>query len=493
MSASSSPARVRFAPSPTGFLHIGSLRTALYNWFLARRTGGTFILRLEDTDRVRMVEGAKEKMIRSLAICGLTVDEGMGLDADGALIEKGAHGPYLQSECRERHVRYAHDLIARDAAYYCFCSEEDLKKMAEEQTLTKRPQMYDRRCRALAKETAEARIAAGEPHVIRLKVPTEGTCRMHDLIRGEIDIPWAQVDDQVIIKSDGFPTYHLAATCDDHDMQITHVIRGDEWIASLPKHLFIAQAFGWTAPQYAHVPLLLNADRSKLSKRQGDVAVEDYLDKGFLPEAIVNFVALLGWNPTSDREIFSKEELANLFEIEKVNKSAAVCNFEKLEWMNGLYLRALPEETYLAMTRPVLAPLISDVAQQDRAANLFRDRATRVQLLPDLVRPWLSAPKQEAMQIVWKTQTPVEARERLQGVANLLRSLSEDVCADIPSLEARVKSWIAEHGWGNGEVLWPLRVSLSGAKQSPSPFELIYLLGKTESLRRIDEALAVLA
>lgn len=498
MSESSSPVRVRLAPSPTGFIHVGNMRTALYNWFMARQSGGTFLLRIEDTDRTRLVDGAIENLLRSLKRCGLSPDEGVMLAEDGTMMEKGSYGPYVQSKRREKHLAYAYELIERDAAYYCFCSEEELKKMSEEQVLTKRPQMYDRRCRAIAKEMAKDRAAAGDTHVIRLKVPTEGVCKMEDLIRGPIEIPWAQVDDQVLVKSDGFPTYHLAATADDHDMKITHVIRGEEWISSLPKHVYLAQVMGWTPPQYAHVPLLLNADRSKLSKRQGDVAVEDYLAKGYLPEALVNFLALLGWNPTSDREIFSKEELANLFDITKVNKSGAIFNGEKLEWVNGQYMRSMSEAEYLALALPMLETTIPGIdtdalALRTRAALLFRDRATRVQLLPELVQPWLTAPKQDATQIVWKTQTSTEARERLQPVAELLRSLSEETYADIALLEARVKPWIAEHGWGNGEVLWPLRVSLSGAKQSPSPFELLYLLGKTESLRRIDEALAVLA
>src|SRR5688572_2000458 len=275
--------RVRFAPSPTGFLHIGGLRSALYNWLFARHHGGTFILRVEDTDRSRFVEGAIEGLQRALEACDLKPDE----------------GPYIQSENREKHLQYAYELIEKDAAYYCFCTAERLDEVRKQQQLLKQPVMYDRHCRSLSKLEAENRAAVGDEHVIRLKVPTEGVSKMHDMIRGDVEIPWAQVDDQVLIKSDGYPTYHLAATCDDHDMEISHVIRGEEWLSSLPKHLFIFETMGWKAPEYAHLPLLLNADRSKLSKRQGDVAVEDYLAKGYLPEALVNFVALLGWNPTS--------------------------------------------------------------------------------------------------------------------------------------------------------------------------------------------------
>ncbi len=489
----STPARVRFAPSPTGYLHIGGLRTALYNWFMARRTGGTFILRIEDTDRTRLVEDATEKLVRSLQRCGIVPDEGVMLDDAGALVEQGAHGPYIQSARRERHLAYAYELIEKGHAYYCFCTAEELDQMRTLQTAAKQPVMYDRRCRALSREVAENRAAVGDPCVIRLKVPTEGSCTFDDLIRGRVEVPWAQVDDQVLIKSDGFPTYHLAAMCDDHDMEITHVIRAEEWISSTPKHVFLFQAMGWQAPRFAHVPLLLNADRSKLSKRQGDVAVEDYLAKGYLPEAIVNFVAMLGWNPTSDREIFTKEELGSLFDITKVNKSGAIFNLEKLEWLNGQYLRMMSEAEYLALAEPALAEVVTDSAQRTRAALLFRDRATRVQLLPELVSPWMTPPAADASTLVWKTQTNAEAHERLAAVRAWLADREEVLFGSLVNLETQTKAWIAERGWGNGEVLWPLRMALSGAKQSPSPFELLYLLGKAEGVNRIDAALACLA
>ncbi len=488
----STPARVRFAPSPTGYLHIGGLRTALYNWFMARRTGGTFILRIEDTDRTRLVEDATEKLVRSLLACGVTPDEGVML-ADDRIVETGPHAPYIQSKRREQHLAYAYELIEKGMAYYCFCTSEELDQMRALQTAAKQPVMYDRRCRSISREMAENRAAVGDAHVIRLKVPTEGSCVFHDLIRGRVEVPWAQVDDQVLIKSDGFPTYHLAAMCDDHDMRITHVIRAEEWISSTPKHVFLFEAMGWQVPQFAHVPLLLNPDRSKLSKRQGDVAVEDYLAKGYLPEAIVNFVAMLGWNPTSDREIFTKEELGQLFDITKVNKSGAIFNLEKLEWLNGHYLKTMSEAEYLALAEPALAETVVDSAQRTRAALLFRDRATRVQLLPDFVAPWLTPPVIEASMVVWKTQTAAEAHERLAAVRAWLAEQDEKLFLAVADLEAHAKAWITEKGWGNGEVLWPLRMALSGAKQSPSPFELLYLLGKTEGLSRIDAALACLA
>ncbi len=487
----SSPVRVRFAPSPTGYLHIGGLRTALYNWFFARKHGGTFLLRIEDTDRTRLVDDATEKLVRALSGCGISIDEGVMLDEEGTLVERGVYAPYIQSKRRETHLAYAYELIARDAAYYCFCTPEELDARRAVQGGRLEAHMYDRQCRSLKKEVAENRAAVGDACVIRLKVPLEGTCAFHDLIRGRIEVAWAQVDDQVLVKTDGFPTYHLAAMCDDHDMKISHVIRAEEWISSTPKHVFLFQAMGWDVPAFAHVPLLLNADRSKLSKRQGDVAVEDYLAKGYLPEALLNFVALLGWNPTSDREIFSQDELASLFEIEKVNSAGAVLNIEKLDWLNAHYLRAMPEEVYLALATPVLHEAFSsiDEALLHRAALLFRDRVSRIPLLVEELRPWLEMPQSDATLLVWKTQSRTDAHERLIAVRTLLASFD---AASLQELETRIKAWILERGWKNGEVLWPLRVALSGAAQSPSPFELWYLLGKEEGLRRLDGAITSL-
>lgn len=488
-----SPVRVRFAPSPTGFLHIGSLRTLLYNWFFARKHGGTFVLRVEDTDRARLVEGALESLCRTLNTIGLNPDEGVRF-VDGKIADEGPHAPYLQSARKEKHLAYAKQLIDQAAAYYCFCTKERLEALAEEQRLNKQALMYDRHCRNLAKEETEKRLLAGEAHVIRLAVPTEGSLAMDDLIHGRIIIPWEQVDDQVLIKSDGFPTYHLAATCDDHDMEISHVIRGDEWISSLPKHLFLAKCFGWTPPQYAHLPLLLNADRSKLSKRQGDVAVEDYLGKGYLPEALINFVALLGWNPTADREIFTKEELATMFDITKVNKSGAVFNVEKLDWLNAHYLKSMPQGDFLAACRPWMENKSADQSFADRACLLVRDRVNALSQLPELTafifEPTLNY-EPEILQ--WKTQTKESAREKLFVVREFLNERPEEWFASATDIDKDLRQLIVDKAWQNGETLWPLRVALSGSKQSPGPFELIAAYRKSRSLQRIDEAMAKLA
>jgi glutamyl-tRNA synthetase len=467
--------RVRFAPSPTGYLHVGGLRTALYNWFMARKHGGTFVLRIEDTDRSRLVEGAVESLIRTLEACDLKQDE----------------GPYIQSERRDKHLAYAYELIEKDFAYYCFCSKERLEEVAKNQQLNKQPVMYDRHCRDLDRTTAENRAAVGDEHVIRLKAPLEGTIVMEDLIRGRVEIPWAQVDDQVLVKSDGYPTYHLAATCDDHDMEISHVIRGEEWLSSLPKHVFIYQAMGWEAPQFAHLPLLLNPDKSKLSKRQGDVAVEDYLAKGYLPEALVNFVALLGWNPTADREIFTKEELAKLFDITKVNKGGAVFNHEKLDWMNAEYIKALPMDEYLR--RLSVGGFLPEGVEQERAARIVKERLVKLADARELIAEAVEVAAYEMESLVWKKSDAEQAKERLEGVRGWLETKDEAWFGDVKAMEDETRVWIVEKGWGNGDTLWPLRVALSGREKSPSPFELMFIAGKAETLARVDEAVAKMA
>lgn len=323
--------RVRFAPSPTGFVHVGSLRTALYNYLFARHHGGKFVLRVEDTDRARYTEGAVENLLETLEWSGLSDDEGPENNGD--------FGPYYQSQRLNIYHEYIEKLISNNFAYPCFCSEERLAKIREEQIGKKLTPKYDGHCRHISGDELIKRRKS-EDHVIRLKIPPEGITKVSDIIRGEVQFQNEMIDDQVLLKSDGFPTYHLANVVDDHLMGITHVIRGEEWLISTPKHIILYDYFGWPIPQFAHLPLLLNPDRSKLSKRQGDVAVEDYRKKGYLPEALLNFVALLGWNRGDDEEIFSLEELIADFSLERVNKSGAVFNIEKLNWMNGIYIRS---------------------------------------------------------------------------------------------------------------------------------------------------------
>lgn len=451
------------------------------------------MLRIEDTDRSRYVEGAAENLLRSLKSCGIVPDEGVVIKPNGSLGEVGDYGPYLQSARKEKHAAYAMRLLEMGKAYYCFCTEADLQKMREEQSALGGPTRYDRRCRNLGIEQAKRRVEGGDDHVIRLAVPLKGSVSFTDVIRGDITFDWKEMDDQVLIKGDGMPTYHLAATCDDHDMEISHVIRGEEWLTSTPKHLFLYEAFGWTPPQFAHLPLLLNADRSKLSKRQGDVAVEDYLAKGYLPNALLNFVALLGWNPTGDREIYTHEELRTMFDLTKVNKSGAVVNFEKLDWLNNQYLRELKEEDYLEQAGNQLRELTDDVALMDRVALLVRDRVAKFSDLPELAAPYLKGGADLDVAILpWKTQTPEEAQKLLEAVLAQLKTLNEPAWHTAASLETFIKTLITERGWKNGEVLWPLRVALSGQAQSPGPFELLCALGRERSLARIEQAIGML-
>ncbi|MFA5935298.1 MAG: glutamate--tRNA ligase [Patescibacteria group bacterium] len=486
--------RVRFAPSPTGFLHIGGLRSALYNELFARHHQGDFILRIEDTDRTRFVEGAVENLCRSLEACGVIPNEGVWLDKKGNVMQRGDHGPYIQSERQEKHRAYADELVKIGKAYHCFCTQKRLETLREEQQASGKPTMYDGHCRAVPHEEAEGRIKNGEGYVIRLKLPKQGSVTVWDLIRDDISFEWALIDDQVIIKSDGFPTYHLAATCDDHDMEISHVIRGEEWLPSAPKHLFIYEAFGWKPPKFAHLPLLLNSDRSKLSKRQGDVAVEDYLKKGYLPEALLNFVALLGWNPSGEKEVYTHEELTAQFDITKVNKAGAVLNVEKLDWLNAQYLRTMPTEKYLTLMHPFVAEKTDDGSFADRCLLLIRDRLTKPQDVDELTtfffRDHLDYSKAP---LTWKTQSREEAKERLEALREIISSMNEGTTLNAMEIETAIKNRIAEKGWGNGDTLWPMRVALSGQEKSPGPFELAATYGKKRALERLEDAISSLS
>ncbi|MCD6176881.1 MAG: glutamate--tRNA ligase, partial [Candidatus Cloacimonetes bacterium] len=323
--------RVRFAPSPTGNLHVGSLRTALYNYLYAKKVGGKFILRIEDTDQTRYVDGAVENLFITLKKMGLEYDEGPG--------KNGEFGPYYQSERTEIYNKYVQDLLDKGKAYKCFCTSEILDKMRKERKANGLDTRYDGRCRNLTEKEINTHLKNGDKYVVRLKIPQEGEITFYDIVRDKVTFPWNMIDDQILVKSDGFPTYHLANVIDDHLMEISHVIRGEEWLSSVPKHLFLYEAFGWKPPKMCHLPLLLNPDKSKLSKRQGDVAVEDFLNKGYLPETLINFVALLGWHAPGNEEFYTLSELEKVFSLKRINKSGSVFDIEKLNWMNGQYLR----------------------------------------------------------------------------------------------------------------------------------------------------------
>lgn len=481
--------RVRMAPSPTGFIHIGNLRTCIYDDLFAKHHGGTLVLRIEDTDQKRFVEGATEAFCRTLKAMNIIPDEGMWIDDDGKMIERGPYAPYLQTKRTDIHQKRALELIEKDKAYYCFCTEERLDQMRKDQQAAGLPTRYDKLCRALSKEDAAAKVAKGDKHVIRLKLPDRGDVSFHDEIRGDITFDWKEMDDQIIIKEDGIATYHLAATSDDHDMEITHVIRGEEWLSSTPKHLFIYQCFDWTPPSFAHVPLLLNADRTKLSKRQGDVSVESYLEKGFLPETLYNFVALLGWNPSDSQEIYRREELVKAFDLSKVNKSGAVVNFEKLLWLNAQYVKKMSDQDFQNYVHPVIRHVTEDEELVKRIASVIRERMNVCGDADPLAREFLDDSFDPDLKVLcWKEQTKEDALEKLHAMRELLVLVKPDHWT-VTSLDERIKQEIVARGWKNGEVLWPLRVALSGKKQSPPPFDLLYVLGEKESLRRIDQSI----
>ena len=476
--------RVRFAPSPTGYVHVGSLRTALYNYLFARHHGGVNILRIEDTDRTRYVEGAVENMLRTMEWAGITFDEGP--------IQGGPCGPYVQSERTELYRKHADELIARGKAYSCFCTPERLDQVRKAQQAAGIPPMYDRLCRNLTKEEADKRIASGEAHVVRMRVPIGEVVRFHDIIRGDVEFDSKTIDDQVLLKSDGFPTYHLANIVDDHLMQITHVIRGEEWLPSTPKHVLLYEAFGWEPPKFAHLPLLLNADRSKLSKRQGDVAVEDYRDNGYLPEALVNFLALMGWNPSATEELFSIDELIRQFDLERVNKAGAVFNREKLDWMNAEYIRKMTPAELLPLVRPLLEAR-NYVAGDEYVLQVIHAMQERVRTLPDFVdfaSYFFVPPDFTDVDEKYKSKhwTP-EAKERLRALLPKLEALET---WDHDSLEYTVREFAEANGISAGKLIHPIRLAVTGKGMGPGLFELLHVIGKAESVRRMEKAVSTL-
>ncbi len=485
--------RTRFAPSPTGFLHVGSLRTALYAYLIAKQNNGKFLLRIEDTDRKRFVEGSIESIITSLKWAGMEVDEGVGLNSDDKVVQVGAKGPYIQSERLGIYKKFAAQLLDNGHAYHCFCTAERLGELKNYQQANKLPTGYDKLCRELDPAEAKKRIENGEQHVLRLKMPKGGETTFVDLVRGEVSFKNELIDDQVLIKADGFPTYHFAVVIDDHFMEITHVIRGDEWLSSTPKHLQLYKYFGWEAPKIAHLSLLLNADKSKLSKRQGDVAVKDYIDKGYLPQAMVNFVAFLGWNPGGEQEIYSLEQLVEEFKVEKIIKSGAVFNLEKLDWFNQQYIKNLSGDELVKVCSPWLikAGLITGNEDKSWLSTVFdleKERIVTLAELPEAVKFVFIAPEYDGQILVWKKGTLEEVKKILPELAEFLDTISIQDWNE-EKLQAMVGEWITKNGLSNGSVLWPLRVALSGQQNSPGPFEIAAVLGKEESIERIKTAI----
>lgn len=478
--------RLRFAPSPTGYLHIGGLRTALYNALSARQQQGVLILRIEDTDRARFVEGAEAKLIETLTWAGLTFDEGPHIG--------GTYGPYRQSERLDVYKKYARALIERGGAYVCTCNEA-ARKGNVDYSAGPGEVRHEPNCQLVGgvKEFDEL-IAAQKAFVVRLRVPAKRPIVFTDLVRKKVKILSDVLDDQILLKSDGFPTYHLASVVDDHLMQITHVIRGEEWLPSTPKHILLYEYFGWELPQFAHLPLLLNKDRAKLSKRQGDVSVESHRDKGYLKDALINFVALLGWNPGDNREVLSYNELVQDFRIEKVHKAGAIVDYDKLNWLNGVYIKQLPKETFVKLAQPfvvqskhnlsALAPAMVEraIANTQERVQLFSDVA-------DAIAAFLVTQLDyDGSALIWKKSDVPTTQRALAAAANYVRTASEASLSDPQISEADLKTLMTQEGMQPGDFFWPLRYALSGLDRSPSVFELLAILGREESLRRITVA-----
>lgn len=493
--------KTRFAPSPTGLLHVGGLRTALFSYLFAKHAKGTFLLRVEDTDQERFVEGGVENILTSLKWAGIEPDEGLLLAPDGKTAEKGKNGPYTQSKRLPIYTKYIEELIAKGHAYYCFCRKERLDELRKTQEQNKQATGYDGHCRTLNVDESKARAQKGEAHVARMKMPEEGSTMFHDLIRGEVRFDNKLIDDQIILKSDGFPTYHFAVVVDDHLMGITHVIRGEEWIPSTPKHIALYEMFGWDVPAFAHLPLLVNEKKQKLSKRHGDVSVEDYKEKGYLPEALVNFIAFLGWNPGDDREIFSLEELMKEFSLKNASKSAAVFNVEKLNWYNKEYMMRMNTSELVERATPffinaglVNKQLTMNNEQKKWLMKVVELEKSRANTLSELVHAveFIFADKlvYDATLLAWKKSTLDDAREKIRPLIEQLKNISETEW-DKKTLEIKVGEWIKENNFDVGGVLWPMRVALSGQKNSPGPFEIAQVLGKEKTLARLQHALTL--
>ena len=474
--------RTRFAPSPTGRMHVGNLRTALYSYLIAKHEGGDFLLRIEDTDRERFVDGALDIIYRTMAGTGLIHDEGPDKD--------GGYGPYVQSERNAQgiYLKYAKELIDKGEAYYCFCTKERLDSLKTKVTDDENAQEithYDKHCLSLSKEEIEANLKAGIPYVIRQNNPTTGTTTFHDVIFGDITVDNSELDDMILIKSDGYPTYNFANVVDDHLMKITHVVRGSEYISSSPKYNRLYEAFGWEIPIYVHCPVITNEEHKKLSKRSGHSSYEDLLEQGFLTEAIVNYVALLGWSPADNEEIFTLYELVEKFDYTRINKSPAVFDMTKLKWMNGEYIKKMDDESYYEKAIPQIKQVIKKDIDLKKIADLVK---TRIEIFPDIndmIDFFEELPDYDvAMYTHKKMKTNSEnSLEVLKDVLPLFEA-SDDSSRE--GVEKLLMDYIHGRGIKNGLGLWPVRTALSGKQSTPGgAYEIAQIIGKEETISRI--------
>ncbi len=503
-----SKVRVRIAPSPTGFVHIGNLRTILYNYLFAKHNEGAFIVRIEDTDRSRYVKGAVENLLKVLEWAGIEYDEGPFMQ-NSKLIEIGEYGPYFQSKRLEIYNEHINQLLDSGKAYYCFCSKERLDNLREEQKKKKLPPKYDKFCRDLSRKEIEEKLRYKEPYVIRFKMPDDKEVVINDIIHGAITINTKDLDDYVLIKSDKYPTYHFANVVDDHLMKITHVMRGDEWISSTPKHVILYDSFGWNLPAFAHLPQLVNKQKKKLSKRESDVAVHDFINAGYLNDALLNFISLLGWNSGSDQEIFTKNELIKQFDLERVHKASAVFDKEKLDWFNNYYIKQLNLDNFFEMAVPYLeaAELILQrkkdfeiidtkekisSAQLKQIVELEQPRIKKLSDLPAALEYFFKKDIViEPKILLWKKNTKDSTIKHLKSLKNFISQIDdEDFLAD--KLEDETKKFIQDNSYENGDILWPMRVGLSGRQASPGPFEIAAALGKDKTIQRLEHAISLL-
>jgi glutamyl-tRNA synthetase len=467
--------RLRFAPSPTGFVHLGSLRTILFTYLMAKQLQADLILRIEDTDQNRLVKDSLANLLEVLQWLKIDFDEGPHLG--------GPYGPYIQSERLEIYKKQAHSLIESDKAYPCFCLSERLAILKEEQIKNKLAPKYDNHCRNLNREEAKKRIKAGEKYVIRQKMPLEGDIIVKDELRGEIKFSAKDLEDQVLLKSDGFPTYQLASVIDDHLMEISHVTRGEEWIPSLPKNVLLYQALNFQLPKFIHLPLILNKEGGKLSKRQGDVYVENYKQKGYLPEALINFCALLGWHSKDDREIFSLSELIKEFNYKWISTSPAIFDLDKLKYFNSYYIKQKSNQDLTQLIEDYLPNHNLDV---NKLIPLLKERLEYFSQIPQLFHFFFEDINYDKSLLLWKKLDYASIKENLEELLKLLKETDD---FSLENLEAKIINYLKENNKKNGDYLWPLRVALSGEKFSPSPFELASVLGKEETIKRIYKAL----
>ena len=481
--------RTRYAPSPTGRMHVGNLRSALYEFLVAKHDGGSFMLRIEDTDQERFVEGAVEIIYRTLEKTGLIHDEGPDKD--------GGYGPYVQSERMKTgiYMKYAKELIDKGEAYYCFCDKErldSLRKTIDMGDGSKEITVYDKHCLHLSKEEVEANLAAGKPFVIRQNNPTEGTTTFHDELYGDITVDNAELDDMILIKSDGYPTYNFANVVDDHTMGITHVVRGNEYLSSSPKYNRLYDAFGWEVPTYIHLPLITDENHKKLSKRSGHSSFEDLIEQGFLTEAVVNYIALLGWSPEDNCEIFTLDELIEKFDYRRISKSPAVFDIQKLKWMNGEYLKAMDFDKFYELAEPYLKAAITKDYDLKKIAAMVK---TRIEVFPDiaaLVDFFNELPEYDTAMYTHKKMKTTEASS-LEVLKDLLPRLEAQEEYTNDALYAMLMKYVEEKGCKNGYAIWPVRTAVSGKQMTPAgATEIMEIIGKEESIARVKKGIELL-